>query len=602
VARSAKRQDFDTPARVLAGRLLTGYLRSHLGKIAVSVVCMVVVALMTGAQARLLEPALDRVLVQGDARLAWVLPLAYFGVAVARGFATYGQAVLMQKTGLQVIAQLQNEMFGRLLDGDLGYVQGGSTGGLIARFTSDVHLTRDAVMRGVTGLGREVTTVLVLAWVMIDTNWRMALFALLAFPLSLYPILYIGRRVRRIAADTQEAVGLQTGFLDEMFKGIRQVQAYGMEARERARADALFDRVFGLNYKAARTRARTDPILESLAGAALALVIGWGGLLVLRGESTVGQFMTFFASMLLAYQPLRRIANLNAGIQQGLAAAERVFRVIDDRPTIADAPDARPLALRDGAVTLRDVTFAYDGAAPALRGVSLEAPAGKTVALVGPSGAGKSTVLNLIPRFYDVQDGAVLVDGQDVRGVTQDSLRAAMALVSQDVTLFNDTVRANIRYGRPDATDAEIQAAARAAAADAFVRALPEGYDTAVGEAGVRLSGGQRQRIAIARAMLRDAPILLLDEATSALDAESERQVQAALARLMQGRTVLVIAHRLATVMNADLIYVFDHGRVVDQGTHSELLAREGVYRRLCEIQFKDSALLATRESPSAPG
>jgi subfamily B ATP-binding cassette protein MsbA len=597
VARRSKRYEFDTPAGALIKRLVTGYLRYHLGKIAIAVTCMVVVALMTGAQARLLEPALDKVLVEGDATLAWLLPLAYLAVAVTKGFASYGQAVLMQKTGLRVITELQNHMFGRLIDADLAFIQGDSTGKLIARFTNDVHLTRDAVVRSVTGLGRELATVLVLAGVMIHTNWRMAVFALLVFPLSVYPILYIGRRVRRLSADTQEAVGLQTGFLDEMFKGIRQVQAYGMEPRERDRAHAMFDRVFGLNYKAARTRARSYPILESLAGAAIALVIGWGGTLVLRGESTVGQFMTFFVAMLLAYQPLRSLANLNAGLQQGLAAAERVFRMIDYRPAISEPPDAPALDLRAGAVTLTDVRFAYDGETAALDDVTLEAPAGQTVALVGPSGAGKSTVLNLIPRFYDVQQGAVAVDGQDVRGMTFDSLRASMALVSQDVTLFNDTVRANIRYGRPDASDADIEAAARAAAADDFVRALPQGYDTLVGEAGVRLSGGQRQRIAIARAMLRDAPILLLDEATSALDAESERQVQTALARLMEGRTVLVIAHRLSTVMNADRIYVLDGGRVVDQGTHKELLAREGIYRRLCQIQFEDSTALATPDT-----
>ena len=599
MARRSKSPRFDTPAGQLAKRLLNGYMRRHVGKIVVALVCMVVVALMTGAQARLLEPALDKVLVEGDARLAWLLPLAYLAVAVVKGFATYGQAVLMQKTGLRVITDMQNEMFDRLVDADLGYIQGGATGVLIARFTNDVHLTRDAVVRSVTGLGREVVTVLVLAGVMVHTNWRMALFALLVFPLSVYPILYIGRRVRRISADTQEAVGLQTGFLDEMFKGIRQVQAYGMEARERGRANALFDRVFRLNYKAARTRSRAYPVLESLAGAAIALVIGWGGMLVLRGESTVGQFMTFFAAMLLAYQPLRRLANLNSGLQQGLAAAERVFRMIDYRPAITDAPDAPALALREGAVTLTGVTFSYDSGVPALDDVTLEAPAGKTVALVGPSGAGKSTVLNLIPRFHDAQRGVVAIDGQDVRGVSLRSLRAAMALVSQDVTLFNDTVRANIRYGRPDADDAALEAAARAAAADDFIRALPAGYDTVVGEAGVRLSGGQRQRIAIARAMLRDAPILLLDEATSALDTEAERQVHAALARLMQGRTVLVIAHRLSTVTNADRIYVLDGGRVVDQGTHAELLGREGIYRRLCRLQFENAAALA---APQAAG
>jgi subfamily B ATP-binding cassette protein MsbA len=300
--------------------------------------------------------------------------------------------------------------------------------------------------------------------------------------------------------------------------------------------------------------------------------------------------MAFFAAMLMAYQPMRRIANLNIGLQQGLAAAERVFHIVDYRRAISDAPDARPLAIKGGHVRMEGAYFSYGNGIPTLTDVTMDAPPGKVVALVGPSGAGKSTVLNLIPRFYDVEKGAVAIDGQDIRDMTLDSVRAAIGLVSQDTLLFDDTVRTNIAYGRPDATEDEIVAAAKAAAADGFIRQLPKGYDTVVGERGVILSGGQRQRIAIARAMLKNAPILLMDEATSALDTESERKVQSALKRLMKGRTTIVIAHRLSTVVDADIIYVFDQGRVVESGSHAALSAGDGLYARLSQMQFSDEA------------
>jgi subfamily B ATP-binding cassette protein MsbA len=317
-------------------------------------------------------------------------------------------------------------------------------------------------------------------------------------------------------------------------------------------------------------------------------VILYGGYQVIEGTRTAGTFFSFITALLLAYQPMKTLANLTANLQEGLAAAQRVFAVLDIEPEIRDAPGALPLAIAGGEIRFEAVRFTYPNGGPALNGVDLLVPAGNTVALVGASGAGKSTVLNLIPRFYDTGSGRVSIDGTDVRRVTLASLRGAIALVSQEVSLFDDTVRGNIAYGRFGASEAEITAAARAAAADEFIRALPQGYDTLVGEQGIKLSGGQRQRVAIARAMLKNAPILLLDEATSALDTESERQVQAALKRLMRGRTTLVIAHRLSTVLDADLIYVIDAGRVVEFGTHAELIARGGAYQRLYALQFAD--------------
>jgi subfamily B ATP-binding cassette protein MsbA len=417
-------------------------------------------------------------------------------------------------------------------------------------------------------------------------DWVLALASFFAFPLAIHPIVGIGRRMRRVATNTQVEFGQVTTLLSQTFQGARHVKAYGMEEYEQGRAAALFERVYRLINRANRTRSRASPLMEALGGSAVAVVILYGGYQVIHDARTPGAFFSFIAALLLAYQPLKNLANLNASLQEGLAAAKRVFDMLDIEPAIQDTPDAPPLRVTGGEITLTDVRFGYQPQAVALDGITLTVPAGSTVALVGPSGAGKSTVLNLIPRFYDVSAGSIAIDGQDVRSVTLASLRGSLALVAQEASLFDDTVRANIAYGRFGANDSEIEAAATAAGADRFIAELPQGYDTPVGEHGVRLSGGQRQRVAIARAMLRDAPILLLDEATSALDNESERQVQAALRRLMQGRTTLVIAHRLSTIVCADLICVMDNGRIVESGKHAPLLARGGLYARLYETQF----------------
>jgi len=388
-----------------------------------------------------------------------------------------------------------------------------------------------------------------------------------------------------------------TTLLDETFQGARHVKAYTMEAQETARATVAIEKIFSLTRKAARVQAISRPLMESLGGIAMALAILYGGSQVIDGTMTTGELASFLAALLAAYKPMKNIANLNATLQQGLAAAQRVFNILDIEPQIADRDGAKPLARVRGEIKFDDVRFSYSTKATALNGIDLDIHAGKTVALVGPSGAGKSTILNLIPRFYDPQVGTVTIDGQDVRDVTLDSLRDAIALVSQEISLFDDTIRANIAYGKPDASVDEIIQAAIDADAHEFISALPDGYDTHVGGRGVKLSGGQRQRIAIARAMVKDAPILLLDEATSALDTETERQVQAALARLKQGRTTVVIAHRLSTIVDADTIFVMEDGRVVETGSHAELLAREGAYSRLYALQFSGED---TNEQPAA--
>ena len=392
--------------------------------------------------------------------------------------------------------------------------------------------------------------------------------------------------MRRVVVDTQSEIGDFSSLLSETFQGARHVKAYSMEAYESERARSIIERIFKLYMKGARTRALASPIMEALGGVAIALVIFYGGGQVVAGKQEPGAFFAFVTALLLAYRPLKSIANLNTVMQEGLGAAQRVFAVLDERADIVEAEDAVPLKVGEGAVRFNSVRFAYGEDAAVLDGIALDVPGGQTVALVGPSGAGKSTLLNLVARFFDVDGGAVTIDGQDLRIVTLASLRGAIALVSQEITLFNDTIRANIAYGvSGEADDAAIEAAARAAAAHEFIAALPAGYDTVVGEHGVKLSGGQRQRVAIARAMLKDAPILLLDEATASLDVESERQVQDALERLQQGRTTVVVAHRLSTIRDADVICVIDQGRLVEQGRHDELYAQGGLYARLYDLQ-----------------
>ena len=577
----------------LVVRLARAFMRPHVKRLALAAALMGVAAASTASRAWLMQPVLDRIFVARDGSLLWLLAGGALVLAVIKGLCDYSCAVLMTRVGQRIIADVQKALFARLMRADLAYFHAHPTGTLISRFTSDAVLLRGAAANVLGGMGRDAVTVAFLVAVMFYQDWLLALVSFFVFPLAIHPIVGIGRRIRRVAANTQAEIGQLTTLLNQSFQGARHVKAYGMEGYEERRASGLFERLFALIDRAGRARSRASPIMETLGGAAIAVVILYGGHQVISGARTPGALFSFITALLLAYQPLKSLANLNASLQEGLAAAERVFEVLDVEPTIRDMPGARPLRVEGGEIRFEGVRFGYAPGAVALDGVSLTVPAGRTVALVGPSGAGKSTILNLIPRFFDVEAGSIAIDGQDVRLVTIASLRSAIALVAQEVSLFDDTVRANIAYGRFGASSAAIEAAARAAGADEFIQELSEGYDTLVGEHGVRLSGGQRQRVAIARAMLKDAPILLLDEATSALDSESERQVQVALRSLMRGRTTLVIAHRLSTVQGADLICVVERGHVVEIGRHAELIARDGLYARLQAMQFAEERDLA---------
>ncbi len=571
---------------VLYRRLLREAVAPYVGRFMLAGLCMVAVALSTAALAWLMDPVVNRVFVERRADLLWPVGLAVFATFAVKGIGAYGQSIIMTRVGQTVLTDLQNRLFRHLLQMDLGFFAAHRTGTLISRLTTDIAAMRMAVSTALTGLGREALSIVFLVAVMFYQDWLLASVAFVAFPATVIPIATLGRRLRRVTANTQAQTGAFMTLVEQSLSGIRLVKAYRMETYEADRAQVLTTTIRNTVIKAERVKALASPLMETLGGVAVTIVIVYGGWRVINGDTSAGAFFSFITALLSAYRPMKALANANASVNEGLAGAQRLFAVLDTAPAMAEKPDASALQVTRGEVRFEDVAFSYGGALEALKGVAFTAPAGRTTALVGPSGAGKTTILNLIPRFYDVSAGAILIDGTNIADVTLASLRDAIALVSQDVVLFDDSIRANIRYGRPNASDAEVEEAARTAGAHDFIQALSEGYATMVGERGQTLSGGQRQRIAIARAVLKNAPILLLDEATSALDAETERQVQAALERLKQGRTTLVIAHRLSTVASADQICVIDQGRVVETGDHGALIARDGTYARLHALQF----------------
>ncbi len=567
----------------LLHRLLAEQVRPHLGSLGLALTAMIVVAAMTAATAWLLKPAIDQVFTARDPYWTVMIPVAVVIVVVIKGVATYFEGTLMTRFGEQVIADTQIRLYSHLIRADLAWLHDMHSGRLISSFLFDATLLREAVTKALTGMVKDSLSLIFLTGVMFSMNWQFALIVCVIFPFVGLSTRRLGKKARKNSAKGQQETGRLTTILSETFEGARMVKAYGMEQREIERARASVDTRLSHVMKVVRARAAASPTTEALGGIAVAVVIYIGG----SSETlTLGTLTAFIYAALTAYQPLKSLATMQTAMQEGLAAADRIFTILDIKPTITEREDAEALRVNGGEIRLDAVSFRYATDKAALNNVSLVVPPGKKAALVGASGAGKSTLLNLVPRFYDVTEGSVKIDGQDVRDVTLSSLRRSVALVSQELTLFDDTIRANIAYGRPEASQAEIENAARHAAAHDFIMALPQGYDTPVGENGVKLSGGQRQRVAIARAMLRDAPILLLDEATSALDTESERLIQVALSELMRGRTTLVIAHRLSTVIDADVIFVLDHGRLVEQGTHAELLARNGAYARLYATQF----------------
>lgn len=573
-------------SRPLIRRILREYLRQHRAAVVLAILCMMVAALSTAANAYLLQPALDEIFVNKDRRMLVLIPLAVIAVAVIGGVANYAQTNLMRHVGQRIIATMQVQLFSHLLHADISLFADQASGRLISRFTNDIQLMRTAVSSALTGIAKEVLSMIFLVGVMFWQSWELSLFAFFFFPISVFPILRLGKRMRKITDGTQQKISEFAGQLDETFSAARMVKAYGREAYEVAKAGVTVEELYHMYMKASRVQSAAAPLIEIVGSLAIAAIIAYGGWEAMAGRLTGGEFVSFIAAMIMAYRPLRTIAGLNTQMQEGISAARRFFAAIDTVPSVLETPDAKPLALHGGDLRFERVSFHYGRDIPALEEITLHVPAGKVAALVGPSGAGKSTVMNLLLRFYDVSGGRITIDGQDIADVTFASLRGSMALVSQDVMLFDDSIFENIAYGRAGATREEVETAAIAADAHQFILRQPQGYDTRIGASGMKLSGGQRQRLSIARAMLKNAPILLLDEATSSLDTASEQSVQKALAELMQRRTTLVIAHRLSTIRHADVIYVLDGGRVAESGTHEALLARGGLYCRLYETQF----------------
>ncbi|GAA6155483.1 ABC transporter ATP-binding protein [Pyruvatibacter sp. HU-CL02332] len=549
-----------------------------------ALILMVLVAATTSVYPLLIQQTLDMANERNPD--VFFVPLLVVGVVVIKSLSLYFQTVVTSSIVLRVLQKMQIAMFNRLLTSDLARLNREATGRYLSRFTNDVSVVREGLMRVLTNAVRDLLTLIGVAAAMIYMDWLLAIVVLVILPLAAVPISALGKRMRKVSADAQAYLGDMTALLNESLSGARMVKTYGLEDYERERSGTFFEGLYGWTMKLVRGRARVDPTMEILGGIAIAGVLSFSVWRIFEGAGTVGDFTGFVAALAIMAPSARALGTLHVVFQESMAAVQRVFSLLDEEPSIQDHADAKPLEVREGKVSFKGVGFKYDEGAPALMDFSLDVAPGTTVALVGPSGAGKTTVINLIPRLYDATSGSVSIDGQDVKQVTLASLRKEMAIVSQDVTMFNDSVRANIAFGRLDASDEEIRAAAKVAAADDFIEAMPEGYDTVVGDRGVKLSGGQRQRIALARAVLRDAPILLLDEATSALDAESERKVQDALEVLRKGRTTIVIAHRLATVREADMICVMEKGRVVELGSHDELVAADKLYARLCKMQY----------------
>jgi ATP-binding cassette, subfamily B, bacterial MsbA len=569
---------------------LLGYIKENWILLAVAVICMIVVAASTSATAFLVKPVLDEIFMGKNERMLMVMPALVLVIYLFRGFAMYGEQYLMHFVGERIIKKFRDQLYSKISDLSLSFFYRHKTGVLMSRITNDVNIIKNMVSKAVASGVGDIFTIFGLIFVIFYRDWKLAIIAMIVLPIAFYPIYAFGRRVRRFSTRSQQSMAELNAFLHETFWGNKIVKAFGMEDAEKERFYDKNDKVFKFEVKTFKAKALSAPVMEMLGGIGVALIIWYGGAAVIRGDATPGNFFSFMTAVMLLYGPVKKLSKLNNTIQQGLAAVDRVFDILEMETDIQD-PD-RPVALSPPPhrIKFENVSFYYDEGEPVLTCVNLEVSPGERLGIVGASGGGKTSLVNLIPRFYDVTGGAILIDGVDIRDVSIKELRKRIAIVTQEPILFNDTIRSNIAYGNAAAGDTEIFRAAEAAYIHDFISNLPKGYDTTIGELGNRLSGGQKQRMCIARAILKNAPILILDEATSALDTESEDLVQKALLNLMQDRTSFVIAHRLTTILDADRLVVIAGGRIAEEGDHEYLLSLKGEYYRLYQRQFENGA------------
>lgn len=565
-------------------------IKEHSAKLFLAMACSLLIAGATAASAYLIKPAIDDIFFKKDLKMLIVIPIAVVIVYLARGLGMLGQEYLMNYVGKSIIKKLRDSLYDHIHNLPLAFFHKEKTGVLMSRITHDVNVIQRLVSSSVTGAVRDVLTIVGLTCVIFYQNWKMALIAFAVLPMAYFPVVEFGRRVRRVSKKYQESMGDLNAFLHETFSGSIIVKAFGMEDHEKARFFQRTKDLFRLEMKHVIAKSLSSPIMEFLGGLGVAFVIWYGGYQVIRGISTAGTFFSFMAAVIMLYDPVKKLSKLNNEIQRGLAASDRIFDVLERQPDIPEDPNPTTLRRKPHTVAFENVYFKYDDEM-VLKDINLRVGAGEKVALVGMSGGGKTTLVNLIPRFYEVCSGSVTIDGTDIRKVSIASLRDQIAIVTQDPILFNDTVRNNIAYGKKGAPDEDIERVAKAAYVYDFVMGFPKGFDTNTGELGSRLSGGEKQRMCIARALLKDAPILILDEATSSLDTESEMIVQKALANLMRGRTTFIIAHRLSTIAHADRIIVVVNGKIVEEGTHEELIAACGEYSKLYQMQFNNGCV-----------
>ena len=563
-------------------RLIKNYIFPHRLKIFFALSMMVISAAATGLHAWLVRPALDEVLIKGNKEMLLVIPIAIIIVTIFKGFATFLHSYQMSKVAHSVIAKLQSEMFEKLMYLNLKFFNDSKSGNLISRLINDTYFLRMAIVKSVTGIIKDFLVIIFLLGNMFYQSWELTIFAFFAFPLAIWPIKKIGKSIRKITHNIQSEIAVFSNSLSESIKGIRQVKAYNQEEYEKKKSFKTIEQIKNYFIRAAFVSNRLSPLMEFIGSLAIALSIYVGGVFVLDETMTTGQFMSFLVSLLLAYQPVKALGNLNISVQEGLAGADRIFKLLDTKEDLLEKNETNKneLVVKKGKIEIKNLNFAYDNQ-NILENLNILIPEGKKVAIVGLSGSGKSTIISLLLRFFTDYKGEILIDDQNINFTSIKSLRQNIGLVTQETILFNDTIEANIKYGNLKASTQDIEKAAEEAGVNDFANVFPNKLQTIVGESGIKLSGGQRQRIAIARAIIKNAPILLFDEATSALDNLTEQKVQSSIKKIMQNRTSLIIAHRLSTIEDSDLIYVLDKGKIVDSGTHNELIKKCQLYAKL---------------------